>query len=107
VETNAQITIQVELLKRAKLPLPFLESEEIVATIYSAEDLDAAAGGAVHRMLEFLTQIVGIPFPEAGWLMSAAGDLKICQVVDPLKTCRMEFPKDILAAYRFSMGNLR
>jgi amidase len=44
---------------------------------------------------------------EAGMIMSLAGDLKFCQVVDPLKTVRFEFPKSVLGAYGFSMGELR
>jgi len=29
-------------------------------------------------------------------LTSLAGDMRICQVVDPLMTCRLEIPKSIL-----------
>jgi amidase len=36
-------------------------------------------------------------------LMSLAGQLKFCQVVDPLKTVRFEFPKSILTAYGFQL----
>jgi amidase len=35
--------------------------------------------------------------------MSLAGQLKFCQIVDPLKTVRFEFPKAILAEYDFHM----
>lgn len=30
---------------------------------------------------------------EAGMLLSLTGDLRICQAVDPNKTCRMELPR--------------
>ena len=33
---------------------------------------------------------------DAAMLVSLAGDLRICQVVDPLMTCRLEIPKSIL-----------
>jgi amidase len=39
--------------------------------------------------------------------MSIAGQLKFCQVVDPMKTVRFEFPKSILSAYGFSLGDLK
>jgi amidase len=58
-------------------------------------------------MAQFLTEIVGMGINEAGMIMSIAGDLKFCQVVDPLKTVRFEFPKSVLGAYGFSMGELR
>ncbi len=54
-------------------------------------------------MAQFLTGFAGIPLNDAGMLMSLAGQLKFCQVVDPLKTVRFEFPKSILAEYGFKM----
>ena len=35
---------------------------------------------------------------EAGMALSLAGDLRICQAVDPNKTCRMEVPLGLLTA---------
>ena len=35
--------------------------------------------------------------------MSLVGNLKFCQVVDPLLTVRFEFPKSVLADYGFVM----
>jgi len=35
--------------------------------------------------------------------MSLVGNLKICQVVDPKKTARFEFPKWVLKEYDFSL----
>ena len=35
--------------------------------------------------------------------MSLVGDLKVCQVVDPQKTARFEFPKWVLKEYGFQM----
>jgi amidase len=36
-------------------------------------------------------------------LMSLVGELKFCQIVDPLKTVRFEFPKSVLSAHGFSL----
>jgi amidase len=54
-------------------------------------------------MAQFLTEIARLPLNDAGMLMSLVGQLKFCQVVDPLKTVRFEFPKSALAAYGFKM----
>lgn len=54
-------------------------------------------------MAEFLSNFVKIPFNDAGMLMSLVGELKFCQVVDPLKTVRFEFPKWVLAEYGFEL----
>jgi len=106
VEMAGWVTLRLTLLKGARLPLPLVENEELVATIHSHEDLDLAAQGAIEGMVRLLTETVGLPLPEAGMLMSVLGQLRICQVVDPLKTCRMEFPKWVLARYGFTMAQL-
>ncbi len=58
--------------------------------------LDAAAEGATLRMRSFLIDQMKLAAHEAGMLLSLAGDLRICQAVDPNKTCRMELPRSIL-----------
>jgi amidase len=75
------------------LPTPFVETDEVVATIFSAPSVDEAVSGAIHRMAQFLTDFASIPLNDAGMLMSLVGQLKFCQVVDPLKTVRFEFPR--------------
>jgi len=104
VEMAGLVRLRLTLLKRARLPLPLVENEELVATIHSNEDLDQAAQGAIEAMASLLTELVGLPLNEAGMLMSALGQLRVCQVVDPLKTCRMEFPKWALERYGFAIG---
>jgi amidase len=104
VEMAGWVTLRLTLLKGASLPLPLVENEELVATIHSHEDLDLAAQGAIEGMVRLLTETVGLPLREAGMLLSLVGQLRICQVVDPLKTCRMEFPKWVLERYGFAIA---
>ena len=85
------------------LPTPFIETKDLVAVVYSAPTIDEAASQATHRMAQFLTDFVKIPLNDAGMLMSLVGELKFCQVVDPLKTVRFEFPKAVLAEYGFKL----
>ncbi len=47
-------------------------------------------------MVYFLNRFAHIPENHAAMLMSMAGNLCFCQVVDPLKTVRFEFPKSVL-----------
>ena len=75
-----------------------------VATIFAAKTADEAAAEATHRMAKFLTDFVKIPLNDAGMLMSLAGELRFCQMVDPLKTVRFEFPKSLLAQYGFALS---
>ena len=85
------------------MPTPFLKNDRVVATIFSASTLDEAATGATHAMARFLKDFVKMPINDAGMLMSMAGELKFCQVVDPEKTVRFEFPLRILDQYGFRL----
>ena len=108
-EIAGEITVRVTVVKRQQcqpgsgLPLPFLVTKDAAMAIYSAPGLDAAAEGTTLRMRSFLIDAVGMQPHEAGMLLSLAADLRICQAVDPNKTCRMELPLSILEkiGYRF------
>ena len=102
-ETPGVVRFRADVVDLHGLPTPFVETKDLVATIFSAPTIDEAASGATHNMAQFLTDFAGIPLNDAGMLMSLAGQLKFCQVVDPLKTVRFEFPKSILAEYGFQM----
>jgi amidase len=107
LETPGEGVFSTRVLKEAKLPTPFLETVDLVATVHSALTIDEATDGAIHRMAQFLTEMVGMDVNEAGMIMSIAGELKFCQVVDPMKTVRFEFPQSVLSAYGFSLGDLK
>lgn len=102
-ETPGSVRFKAQVVDLPGLPTPFIETEEVVATIYSAPTIDEAASGAIHRMAQFLTNFVKVPLNDAGMLMSLVGQLKFCQVVDPLKTVRFEFPKTVLKDYGFNL----
>ncbi len=95
-EIAGEVTVRVTVVKGASLPLPFLVTKAAAMAIYSAKGLDAAAEGTTLRMRSFLIDAVGMKPHEAGMLLSLAGDLRICQAVDPNRTCRMELPLSIL-----------
>ena len=103
-ETPGSVRFTAEVVDLKGLPTPFVETPDRVATVFSAPTLDEATSGAIHRMAEFLTKFAGLPLNDAGMLMSLAGELKFCQVVDPLKTVRFEFPKAVLAAYGYQFS---
>jgi amidase len=102
-EISGELRFRARVVDIKGLPTPFVQTPEVVATIFSAPTTDEAANGAIHRMAQFLTDFVKIPLNDAGMLMSLVGELKFCQVVDPLKTVRFEFPKWVLKEYGFEM----
>lgn len=103
IEIAGNITVRITVLKDIQFPLPMIKNDTHLMTIFSAETLDNAANGAAMNMHKFATEILGIDKEEAAMLLSAAADLRICQVVDPLKTCRMELPLSIVKEYGFIM----
>jgi len=103
-ETPGVVRFRAEVVDLKDLPTPFIETDDLVAVVYSAPTIDEAASKATHLMAKFLTDFVKIPLNDAGMLMSLVGELKFCQIVDPLKTVRFEFPKAVLAEYGFELS---
>jgi amidase len=103
VEVAGEVTLQVSLRQDLALTDPLLENDEVVATIASAKTLDEAAALATTAMADLLHSRLGIELADAVMLMSAVGQLRISQIVDPLRTARFEMPK---VAYEASYGRL-
>ena len=101
VEIAGEVDVRLSVLKGVSLPTPFLIEKDSLMTIASAETLDEAAVKATQKMHRFLCERLNIENHEAGMLLSAAADLRICQIVDPLMTARMEFPTEIAKLYAF------
>lgn len=104
VEIAGMVTVRVTALKNCALPTPFLINDDTAMTIYSAETADEASIGATLAMHTFLMQELGMSDHEAGMLLSVAGNLCICQIVDPEKTCRMELPRTVTKAYHYEFA---
>lgn len=95
-ETAGEVKLKIEVIKNKEIPLPFLESEEKVTTIASANTLDEAVKIATNNMVDYIVDNYNFDFNEASMLLSLVGDAKICQVVDPKKTARFEIEKKYL-----------
>ena len=97
VEDCGSVTLRLDVRRDLRSRSPVLETPELVATIASAETLDAAAEAATRDMARLLTERLGISLEVATMLMSAGGDLQVSQVVDPLRTARFALPKGVVA----------
>lgn len=97
VEVAGAATVTFEVLKGETVQQPMLENEETVMQIASAPTLEEASKLATKLMIDRLVERTGMPVSEVTMLMSAAGQLEICQVVDPLVTVRFAVPKWLLA----------
>ena len=102
-EVSGEVQIKVDLVKEMDLPTPLVTDQEVLAVIYSRKSLDEAVSGAVDIMEEIMRKGTGLATPDIAMLLSAAGRVRVSQVVDPLKTARCEVPRWILHQYGFNL----
>ena len=101
LEIRGEVTVQVTVLKdRADIPTPFLVTPDRYITTAADVSLDVCSVAAARKMHRFLQEHTGLDDMQSGLLLSLAGNLRISQVVNPLKGCYMEFPIG-LAGERF------
>ena len=96
LEVSGKVTVRVDVKKGQTLPLPMIFSDSQVMTLASHEDLDQAVDMAVVNMVSYLCETYGFQKSEAAMLLSLAGDVRICQVVDPKKTARVELRREYI-----------
>ena len=97
IEVAGCVTLRLDVRRDLAIAGPVVETPELVATIASAGTLDAAAEAATRDMAHLLTGRLGLTLEVATMLMSAAGDLQVSQIVDPLRTARFALPKACFA----------
>ncbi len=101
LEIPAKVTVVTDLVKGKATKHPMLENDKKWSVIASAETLDEAAKEATLQMHEFLSKRMSMEPNEVAMLMSLAGNLEVCQVVDPLKTMRFVIDKAVVGEIGF------
>jgi amidase len=96
IEIPAKVTVKLSVIKGESLRTPLVENEDGIAFIVSKKTLDEAADSAVEEMVDYLLARTDMPIEEITMLLSAAGQVQISQIVDPLKTARCYLSKDVL-----------
>jgi amidase len=97
IEIGAKVTVEVKVISQEEsFNFPVIETPDRWIVIANSLTLDRASDIVTLRMLYFLNKKFGIPKDEAVFKIDIAGDLKICQIVNPLKTVRLEFPKKLI-----------
>lgn len=88
LEISGQVTTKIEVLKNKSLPVPMLMRTHSFETIASAHSLDEATTEAICNMLIFLTSNQKMDREDAWKLVTACGNVEICQFANALKTVR-------------------
>ena len=103
IEVSGKVTVTLEVMKGISLKQPMLENEDVVTQIASAETLDAAAKLATELMIDRIVSKTNMTVQEVTMLMSAVGQVEVCQIVDPLITARFVVPKSLLQQLKVSI----
>ncbi len=96
IETSAQVTLQIDLIKNKKIAWPRLENSEYIMVAGSVRPLIDAFRIAHVEMVKWLETDYGFDRWEALQVLSQVGSAQIANVVDPNYTVVAKFPKKYL-----------
>ena len=99
VEMSAAITIKIDVIKGSPIRRPLIETKDSFMTVGSAESLEEAVKMATGDMVSIMSNLLKISFEEAYMLLSAAGDVKVSQMVNPFRTARVRVSKEIIPCF--------
>ena len=97
IETSADVTFQIDLIKDKKIAWPRLENDEYIMVAGSARPLIDAFRIAHVEMVKWLESEYGFDRWEALQVFSQVGSARVANVVDPNFTVVAKFPKKHLA----------
>lgn len=78
-----------------KMP-PRIETDDFLAIVGLGNTLEDACEYASKEMLKYLIEEMNIDKDESSKILCLCGDLKICQIVNEIKTVVMKLPKMII-----------
>jgi len=99
IEIAGSVTVRLQVMKGTLGPGPVIDAGGHWAVVASAETLDEASDIALLRARDFVMARTGVKDHEAIMLLSTVCDLRISQIVNPLKTVRVCIPKRIAGAW--------
>jgi len=99
VETEADVTLITRVLNNFEISYPVLVNDKELMTIANGKNIEEAASIALDEMAKILVKRLNISYVDAAFLLSAAGDVRINQIVDPLFSVRVCIPRSIVPAF--------
>ncbi|MDP2953045.1 MAG: acetamidase/formamidase family protein [Chloroflexota bacterium] len=113
VEVAGEVTLEVQILRGRRprpsaegLRGPMIETEDCIMALGSAKTLEQAMTVALHQMHGLVQEKLGLSFEEAGMFLSLAGEVQVCQVVNPLSTMRVSLRKALIPGGGARTGTL-
>ncbi|HZK29107.1 MAG TPA: acetamidase/formamidase family protein [Clostridia bacterium] len=97
LEITAEVTVRLSVVKGKTSTWPLLEVEDSTMVIGSGETLEKAAAAAISPIVACLAKAFNLMWEEAYILASLMVDIRISQVVDPMRTVRAVVPKYLIS----------
>ncbi|MFQ6097130.1 MAG: acetamidase/formamidase family protein, partial [Armatimonadota bacterium] len=97
IEVEAEVAVRIDVRRGLTLKRPMIETDVHFAFCASAKTLEEAVPIALGDARDFLIRRLGVTDAEALMLMSLVGDVRISQIVNPLKTVRACVPRSLVA----------
>ncbi|MCL4465110.1 MAG: acetamidase/formamidase family protein [Chloroflexi bacterium] len=98
VEVQGEVEVILSLRKGRAPRAPLVENSTHLMALGTDKTLEAAAQAAIEHMASLVQAALGLDLVETGMLLSAVGDLAICQLVNAYPTVRLSVEK------RFVLG---
>jgi len=107
VEIAGRIQARITVAPDWALPTPLVETDDIIAVVAGGATFDEAAAAVLAKAVEVLSA-ANMDRVDAGFLMSAAGHLRVCQYIPnaDLVHCRFELPKSVLSLNQIKIPGL-
>lgn len=99
VETEADVTLITKVRKDFEVSYPVLVNDRELMTIANGKNIEEAASIALDEMAKILVKRLNISYVDAAFLLSATGDVRINQILDPLFSVRVCIPRSIVPAF--------
>ena len=98
IEIAGEVTVRLQVMKGSMGVGPIILTPQHWAVVASAKDLDEAVDLALMRARDFLMSRIDVKDHEAIMLLSALADVRISQIVNPLRTVRVCIPRKLVGA---------
>jgi acetamidase/formamidase len=95
-ECAAEVEVILGLRRDREILRPQIETPEAYMTTAYAESIDEAATIALRDMLDYLVEVHGFNRTESYLLASICVDLRISQVVNPMRGAQAVFPRNVV-----------
>lgn len=99
IEVPGRASLTIDVIKDTSINHPIVTNDDGISFVVSAPTIDEAIEIAAQEAIKFLLPFTNMSLEELTMLMSAVGQTKISQIVDPLMTARFLVPQFILDAY--------